>query len=761
MKKSNTLFRTIYVLHFCILYAAGALCVELPDDSSLLCNDYMELVTLVTDRDLYISGEEIGFSALLQCNQNTASDCLSRIMYVDIYKDLSGYAIRQKIYIENGEAHGSIAIPSDFPTGNYYLRAYTNYQKNYRIEDLTYREILILNPEIPLNVSSYGDSISLFFQGGTAIFGFPSRAVFQLNAPGKSMTHAEIITGTDKIVSTGTVINRNTGFFEWTPLPDNEYYIKIRFSSDDSLVYPIRGIHDSGWGINVTRDDENIHLKLKGVNTDATKEGTLIITDRFLRTIYSEKIQLTENSWEKIISVDRLEKGINYIGIKDDRDEVITFTVINNPDDAIIPLEVQTNKQVYAPLETVEVKVYGPDNKAIANSGLTASAAINGSDRSFETRLEYGHFTEVYAIIHENSIRQNDDSFQRIFRGSIPFHIQNLPEIRNVSLTGIVLDARSKEPIGHCWVYLSVLGDKPQLHVYESREDGSFIFNLKNLEGSRKLFVGIDYRKNANAEILINNEFIQEYIPPVRTKTFEVEQHALYDKMYINMQAAKKFNTIRKISGPIQFQPQPVFTNPDISVVLSDYIELPSMHDVFRDIVPYTYLRERKNEWYFQMKNPENDIILNDPLVLFDNVPVFDIGSILKLAPETIERIDIIYQKYFLGEYGFNGIINIISKKNQFEQIEFPAGTVFFDYQAENSSTNLSPQTREEKTGKERIPDFNNVLYWQPGLIWKNSPLQFEFITGNNEAEYRVVVQGITPEGISCYGEKVIIVKRD
>ncbi len=760
MIQNRSIIRLVCTLYFLIF-------TEVSDSqpilkSWILCDDYTEKVTLITDRDLYITGENIWYSAWLHCESDSLCNCLSRIMYMDIYKDLNGYSIRQKLHIENGKVEGSVSIPYDFPTGHYYIRVYTKYQKNYLAEDLAYHEILILNPQIPLNVPTNEEPLELFFKGGSAIYGLPAKAVLQVNIQEKSIISAEVITGTDEVVSPVNLINYKMGFFKLTPQPEQKYFIKICFTGNDSLIFPIRNICDSGWNLDTRRDDDSIRIALTEMNTPALQQGTLIIYDQFMRTIYSEGIQLHGNTWQKNIPANLFKTVTNYVGIKDSNNELLTFTVIYNPFDKIIPLEVETNKQIYNPFEMVEVTVGQTSGKSVEHIDLVISAVIKGSVRDSGIYSEPDLYSEAGAILRENSIRQNDDSFLRIFNENNTVNIRSLPEIRDVNLTGVVLDAGSGVPVSHCKVYLSLLGTEPQLHIYESREDGSFIFNLNNLEGNRKLYVGIDYRKHSNTEILINKEFIQEYIPLVGILAFSAEQHALYEELFVNMQVAKEFGSHRKISYHTQFQSQPFFTKPDISVVLSDFIEFSTMQEVFTEIVPFTFLKHKRDSFYFQILNPDTDLLIDNPLVLLDNIPVFNVNEILKLSPASIEKIDIIHQDYFLGTHRIEGLIHIISKESQLEQIEFPGGTVFFDYQAVNPTAEFKlPDSQVIKDSQGSIPYFNNLLYWKANLVLGNSPVKLEFFTGNNEAEYQIIVRGVTSDGIPCYGEKIIRAKRD
>ncbi len=761
MKYIYSAFQIVVIFQLNTVHAL-ALKNEPATDTLKYCDGYFEEVSLSTDRTLYIAGEEIWFSTLLQCNQHSKYDCMSRVMYIEVYKELNSFSIRQKLKINNGKANGSVSIPSDFPTGHYYIRAYTNYQKNYLIADLTYSEILILNPEIPLSAPVDEDPAELIFKGGSAIYGLPAKAVIMVKDKPNSMAHAEVVTATNEIVSSVSMVGTGLGLFEFTPRNDEEYFVKINLAGNDSLMYPIRNISNSGWNLYTKWDNELVNITLMGADTEPMQNGTLVIKDPFMRTVFRESIQMNGNTWQRAIPAKLLDTKMNYIGIKNEKGDILLYTAVGNPIIKSIPLQIETNKPVYSYREAVELTISGPEGEDRAYTNLTISVILKGSAQNSEMKNASSDFFEANAIIHEHSIRQNSASLQKIFRENAQWLIQRLPEIRDVSFTGVVLDADSKEPVSQCKVYLSVLGSEPQLHVYETREDGAFIFSLNNLTGNRKLFVGIDYMQHSNAEIFINSDFVQEYVPAVNTLAFTADHHAVYEELYVNMQLAKKFGYGNKTYLPTDFQPQPVFIHPDISVVLSDYIELSTMQEVFNEIIPFTYLREKKNSFYFQMKDPDTEIILDDPLILFDNVPVFEISSILDLSPVTIERVDIIHQKYSLGAFRFNGIINIISKEFQLEHIEFPGGTVFFDYQAVNPAVEFKlPDSQAIKDTRKSIPYFNNLLYWKANLVLSDSPVKLEFFTGNNEAEYQIIVRGVTSDGIPCYGERIIQVERD
>lgn len=761
MKLTYNILRILFISQLCILNKGGYANKPVPDSLNS-CEGYFEQVTLFTDRTLYIAGEEIWFSAFLQCNNKPACHCLSEVIYIDIYRGLNSNSIKQKLKIEHGNAGGSIHIPDNFPTGNYYIRAYTNYQKNYPIESLTLKEIVILNPEIPLSSSDGDNNTALFFRGGSAIYGLPVQGAFISPNQQNNITSATIVSEKNEVISAIRLVNPGLGVFEFTPQYNKDYFVRIYFNNNDSSVYPIQNISNSGWNITSRWDDEYLHINLAGANTKAIHNGILVIKDQYLRTVLTESFHAEENKWQTNIPENQLETKTNYILVKNGNNEIIQFTVASKPANKIIPLLLETNKSVYSPHEPVELTISELNREFESYTNLIASVSLKGTLQNPEiTNSDFDAFAGN-AIIYENSIRQNNASLKKILSEKTELSVNKLPDIREVSLTGVVINSISEKPVPHCKVYLSVLGDEPQLHICETNKEGSFIFSLNTFTGIRKLVTGVDYSELKNTTILINNDFIQEYIPPYNTLSFSKSDHQVYEELYINKQVAENFGIRTKRNLSTDFIPQRLYTHPYFSIVLADYIELSSVQEVFTEIVPYTYLRQKRDTFYFQMQDRNTDAIISNPLVLLDNIPVFDINAILELSPATIERINIINQEYFLGAYKLNGVINIISKEPQLEHIEFPSGTVFFDYQTLTPASRfILPETIEKWDRDESVPCFSNLLYWNSRLVSDKFPLNLKFYTADNESEYKIVVRGITPEGIPCFGEKIIRVRSD
>lgn len=106
----------------------------------------VEKVILITDRNFYVCGEDILFSATILINGTKSQDDFSKVLYLEIITPDGESISGAKHLIKNGYSNGSITIPTNIPSGNYYLRAYTKWMRNYNNYYYSYGLLKIVNP---------------------------------------------------------------------------------------------------------------------------------------------------------------------------------------------------------------------------------------------------------------------------------------------------------------------------------------------------------------------------------------------------------------------------------------------------------------------------------------------------------------------------------------------------------------------------------------------------------------------------------------
>jgi len=123
---------------------AGAQAMQ---DSHILNHSlYREKLQLFTDRNLYASGEKISFRLYNLSHPLLKENGWSRVFYLELVNTRNTAVARGKYRLNSQGGEGQIIIPDTVGTGHYYLRAYTNWMRNYPPSGYFHLPLAIVNP---------------------------------------------------------------------------------------------------------------------------------------------------------------------------------------------------------------------------------------------------------------------------------------------------------------------------------------------------------------------------------------------------------------------------------------------------------------------------------------------------------------------------------------------------------------------------------------------------------------------------------------
>lgn len=110
-----------------------------PDDSG-------EEIILDTDRSFYCIDERLYFTARYSFTYPVDDVQWSQVIYVELIKWNGEKIAQAKFRLYQNGASGSLEIPGNLLSGNYYLRAYTRWMRNFPVEAYAYKLVKIINP---------------------------------------------------------------------------------------------------------------------------------------------------------------------------------------------------------------------------------------------------------------------------------------------------------------------------------------------------------------------------------------------------------------------------------------------------------------------------------------------------------------------------------------------------------------------------------------------------------------------------------------
>ena len=326
-----------------------------------------------------------------------------------------------------------------------------------------------------------------------------------------------------------------------------------------------------------------------------------------------------------------------------------------------------------------------------------------------------------------------------------------LPETRGLTISGLVQNEKKENRAG-ALTMVSVLQKTPLLYMGTTDEQGVFTICLQHLQDQKDLFVGTPEEKNT---VLIRNDFDSN--PPEVTTVplqFDSTFHRLLSSLNLHQQLDR---TYPKNKTQAVFQSKPLaiastnLLTPDKRIVLGDFIKIPTMSEVYEELIPGVRIQKKEGKENLSVFNVEQQKWEDSPLILLDNVPIFDISELLKIDPAKVEAIETYHSAYILGDYTIGAIISIITKTNNFASYKWGEQTAFTTFKAF-----AVPQVFEQVVHlkKSHFPDFRPVLYWQPSIPLKQEKISetLSIFAPDRPGVYEVLVQGFTNLGEPCMG---------
>lgn len=230
-----------------------------------------EKIHIQTDKPYYIAGEEIWLKAYIVTAQENVPSELSKILHVELINQDNEVSKKITLAIDSGKAWGQITLPDSITTGNYRLRAFTNYMRNFDHDFFFEKFITIKNiaeidkAKIEANVNKELNA-QFFPEGGDLIYGLRSKVgikVVDKNGIGVNCS-GYILDGNQQKVALFTAEHAGLGSFALQPLKGQTYKAIIEKSDGSLLPFSLPKIEDSGYSlsINTVGNPNDITVKI-------------------------------------------------------------------------------------------------------------------------------------------------------------------------------------------------------------------------------------------------------------------------------------------------------------------------------------------------------------------------------------------------------------------------------------------------------------------------------------------------------------------
>jgi len=110
-----------------------------------------EELFLLTDRDIYISGEDVYFKVFCRDSQIHKPSSVSKVAYISLLDHESVPVAQVKVWLDASSGSGKLLISDKLPTGRYIISACTEWMRNLPPESYACKLISVINPFIDID----------------------------------------------------------------------------------------------------------------------------------------------------------------------------------------------------------------------------------------------------------------------------------------------------------------------------------------------------------------------------------------------------------------------------------------------------------------------------------------------------------------------------------------------------------------------------------------------------------------------------------
>lgn len=749
-------------------------------------NHLREKVYVHTDRDFYLAGDILWLKAYVENAADNKPLSLSKVVYVELLNRQHEPVLQTKISAKDGAGSGSFQLPMTVVSDNYELRAYTNWMKNDSSEFYFKKFITIINTTTNLDTSLLNKALvyrlSFFPEGGNLVNGLNSVVAFKINnnSGRGSVTEGVIVNQSRDTIAHFKSNQFGMGHFSFTP-KSGEIYKGIVTLNDGSIITTtLPEAYNSGYVMHLK--DEGNQLKIAVSSSDEPSQNVFLVAETRQNIGFSASSRIENNKAVFDINKNTLAEGVAHITLFDSNGQPLCERLyFKRPKDKMV-IHAKMDKENFSKRDKVNIGVFTADNNGNPLSGNLSVAVyrldslhLPGQENIYNylwLSSDVKGFIENpnYYFENDNTPTNNELDDLLLTQGWRTFDWKNIatrssfsyvPENRGHIITGKITNAITGKPAENVLVYLSVPGKRVQLYGCRSNEQGFIHFDLKDFYGPNQVVLQTNTTIDSIYHLEINTPFSEDF-PDISVPALPISENdrSNLEAAHLHMEIENAYheNELQKMQEP-QIDSLPFYYKPFKTYLLDNYTRFTTMEEVMREYVQEVNVARKGKHYHFKTFNnpgfllqnlqPTEKLFENDPLVLLDGVPVFDVDKIIAYDPLKVQKLEVVADRYYWGPITADGIVSYTTYHGDLSGFTLNPQDIVIDYAGlQKQRIFYSPDYSTEKALQSRLPDFRDVLYWSPDVSTnKTGNGNISFFTGDIAGKYLVVLQGISANG--------------
>ncbi len=737
----------------------------------------VEKIFVHTDQSLYAAGEIVWFKVYCTGDSNHLLD-LSKVAYLEVLNQTQQPVLQTKISLLNGLGDGSLALPSNLPAGNYTLRCYTNWMKNFDPAFYYHQSLSIVNvlqADTALTAAPSGDNdIQFFPEGGDLVAGLPGKVAFKIvDQQGKGVAGKGVLTdeNNDTIIRFAPLVF-GIGNFIFTPQKEHTYKATVTTTGGNVFTKPLPAALPSGFALHLSDLDAS-YVQIN-ITTNTANNTAYLFIHAGQHIQIARQLTLINGRVSMEVERSSLAEGISHITLFDQNDQPVCERLYFNPPTRKLSITMQTDQASYQPRSKISLTLGTADMQKPLSANLSVavvwldlmslqhpdiysylwlSSDLQGNIESPEyycqsTGLNLAAATDNLLLTHG----WRRFAWKDVLARQTP-PLTFLPEYQGHIVSGKVVNRATDETVAGIPAFLSIPGRHFQLYPAISSATGTVYFNTKGYSGSKLMIGLVNTTDPGKYRLDLDNPFSEKYAGFTPVASAQSVPASVLLQRSINLQVQHVYHSSRiDRYAALTTDSANFYGKPDASYLLEDYTRFPTMEEVLREYVREILVRKKRDRFYLMMadKDEHGNPLIKEPVILLDGVPQFDSGNhIIHFDPLLVEKLETINEVYHLGSARFTGIASFFTYKGDLQSFQLDTATTVLDYEALQMRRQFyAPTYANKEDYHSTLPDFRTLLYWAPNVaIDDTGKRQLQFYSSDLPGKYAVVVQGIAADG--------------
>ncbi len=749
---------------------------------------FKEKIYVHTDKSFYVAGEIIWFKMYcVEANSNKPVD-LSKIAYIELLDSTNKAVAQAKIALHNGLGDGSFYLPVSASSGNYKLRAYTNWMKNDDADNYFEKNITLINiQKLTIdnnNKNEEVNSICFYPEGGNLVNSIKNKVAFKaVNQYGKSINFTGVLMdGNDTLLSFHPAQN-GIGSFYITPVKNHTYTTFIQPENSKPFSHNLPNATDEGFTMNID-DAVDSNVVINVATNGIAEPSVYLIIHKNKQAVVAKKTSLQNGKAAFTINTQLLPAGVSTITIFNDNKQPVCERLFYKNDQQDFELSMSAEASKYNIRKKVNLTISAGRFAANSNDSASLSLSVYRLD-SLQTLND--NTIDAYLLLtselkgevenpsfYLNSNKETATAMNNLLLVNgwrkIKRDITNyssspafsfVPEYNGHIVTGKLVNNQTNLPQKNVVAYLSLPGKSTEFYTSASDSVGNVKWETKDWYGTSKLIAQTDERYDSMYAITINNPFANRFSSSAFlpfTLPFNSPNTLLQHSVAMQVENIYSGNNINQFATPVA-DSTAFYLSADKKYKLDDYTRFTTIEEVLREYVMLVNVTKRKGEYHFPTFDASaQKMFSGDPLVLVDGVPLFNLNKFIAFDPLKIKTLEVVNRRYIYGNAVFDGILNWQTYNADGSDVDINPKALVIDYDGlQEQRTFYSPAYETTQQLNNHLPDFRTTLYWNANItLKKNEEQQLHFYSSDLQGKYAVVLQGITTNGL-CSSKIIMI----